>query len=83
MAKKKKYDPLSDIMDITKINVASTVGVVAINSMPSTPQVPAMESAKGFAGTSMGLMSTITSGKALINSLEGLDDLSKPKKRRR
>ena len=83
MPKKKKYDPVKDIMDITRVNVASTVGVVTINSMPSTPLAPAMEGAKSFAGASFGMLSTMQSSKAVLNSLNAFSEVTKPRKKRK
>ena len=78
--KKKKYDPLKDIVEGMKINVASGVGVIAMGSLPSTPQAPALEGAKSFAGASFGMISTIHSAKSVFSSLESLE---MPKKKRR
>ena len=80
---KKKYDPVKDIMDITKVNMASGIGVIAINSMPSTPLAPAMEGAKSFAGASFGMIGTLQSTKAVMNSLNAFSEVTKPRKKRK
>lgn len=78
----KKNKIVKDMVDLTKINVASTVGVISMNSLPSTPQAPALESAKAFAGQTFGLAATLQSTKSLMDTVEDFGKIGKKRRRR-
>jgi len=81
--KTKKSNSVNDIANLTRMNVASTTGVIAMHSLPSTPHAPALESAKGFVGSSFGVMQTVGAGKAVLGSLETLKDVDRRTKKRK
>jgi len=81
--KPRKSNPVNDIANLTKMNVASTTGVITMHSLPSTPHAPAMGLAKGFAGSAFGIMQTIGAGKAVLGSLETLKDVDRRTKKRK
>jgi len=78
---RRKRDSVDDILDLTKVNIAGSVGLSTMYSLPSTPTVPAVDVAKGFAGTTFGLVGTMKGAGALLRSVGDLEKIGKRKRK--
>ena len=80
---KKKNSAIKDVVDLTKLQVASTVSIMITGSLPETPQVPAMGVATRFTGSMMGVGQIVKGAKIPLNSLKRLEEMGKPPRKRR
>ena len=83
MGKKKKNSAIKDVVDLTKLQVASSVSIMVTGSLPETPQVPAMGLATRFTGSMMGVGQIVKAAKIPLKGLTELEKLSRQTKRRR
>ena len=83
MGKKKKNSAIKDVVDLTKLQVASSVSIMVTGSLPETPQVPAMGLATRFTGSMMGVGQIVKGSQIPLKGLTELEKLSRQTKRRR
>lgn len=83
LGKKKKYNPVKDVMELTKLQVASTTSMIVTGSLPASPQVPMLGEAQKFTGAAFGTAQVIKGSMIPLKSLGQLDELAKKAQKRR